>query len=383
MVVVGDRKGHHMRRLLIALALITGALLGVRGAEAAPRIVDVCPPQPAGFARCLAEVVVDDAYTASADGPVEGYSPADIKTAYGIRGRNGVGSGKTIAIVTAFDAPAVENDLKVFSAQFGLPSCTTANGCFTKVYARGAVPAVDPGWALETSLDVEIAHGIAPSAKIILVEGSTNNYGDLFQAYDVARLTAARYISNSWGGVEFEQQTIFDPLFDNPGKTTFFGSGDTGAVPVFPSVQPSVVSVGGTRLVLNSANTMKSERVWTSAGSGCSQIYSASAPQLPFSQGFCGTARATPDIAGNADPQTGYAIYDSTPAYGQVGWRVVGGTSASTPVMAARAADTGAVWDAAYLYSSQRKYFDVKLGSNGFPAGPGFDLATGRGRYGA
>jgi subtilase family serine protease len=374
-------------RVAAVVAALVGGLFGIaepHAVAAPPRVVDVCGAAPAGYARCLA-TIQKGAASELGGGPAGGYTPTEIKKAYGYPTRLTAGRGQTIAIVSAFDAPTIEADLGVFSAQFGLPACTTANGCFTKIYARGVAPTVDTGWALESTLDVEIVHGAAPAAKILLIEASSNNFGDLFQAVDVAHQAGARYVSNSWGALEQPSLTIFDPLLQTPGVSQFWGSGDTGAPGIFPASSPNVVAVGGTTLTLNTTTTKKSEIGWTDGGGGCSTIYDAGAVQAAFAQypATCAGKRAFPDIAADGDGETGYAIYDSTEDGGIAGWLVVGGTSASTPLMAARAAITGVVWDAAYLYSADRKFFDVKKGNNGFPAGPGFDLVTGRGRYGA
>ena len=118
------------------------------------------------------------------------------------------------AIVDAFDDPRAESDLGVFSSQFGLPACTTANGCFSKVDQNGGTnyPRKDAGWALEISLDVQWAHAIAPGAKILLVEATTNSFANLLAAEDYAK-THAQYVSNSWGASEFSGETGYDSHF--------------------------------------------------------------------------------------------------------------------------------------------------------------------------
>src|SRR6266567_7304295 len=90
-----------------------------------------------------------------------GLSPAQTRHAYGFDKITNGGAGQIIAIVDAYDDPNIESDLGVFDNKFGLPICTTANGCFQKIYAAGYAPRVDPGWSLEISLDVEWAHAIA------------------------------------------------------------------------------------------------------------------------------------------------------------------------------------------------------------------------------
>src|SRR4029453_7372103 len=126
------------------------------------------------------------------------------------------GGTHAIAIVDAFDYPTAENDLNVFSSQFGLPPCTTANGCFQKVYASGTKPRKNCGWAQEAALDIEWAHAMAPSAKIILVEAASNSFADLFQAVSVANsLPGVQQVLMSWGGSEFSLESTYDSYFSN------------------------------------------------------------------------------------------------------------------------------------------------------------------------
>jgi subtilase family serine protease len=292
----------------------------------------------------------------------------------------------TVAIVDAFGYDNAEADLAVFRSQYGLAPCTTANGCFTKEASRGSLPPYDEGWAIEASLDVQLVHAIAPGAKILLVEASSNSVIDLYQAFQYATQRAA-YVTSSWGSresLDFDMH-IFDPLFQVPGVSDFFATGDLGtSFFSFPGSHPDVIGVGGTRLELNSPSGHKRETGWSGSGGGCSIVFAPHAAQAAFAQypgAGCAGYRAGPDIAANAEPATGYAIYARSG--GVTSWLVLGGTSASTPVMAARAATTGLLWDANFVYSTARSFFDVKVGNNGAPAGPGFDLVTGRGRYGA
>src|SRR5207245_4584002 len=158
------------------------------------------------------------------------------------------GSG-VIAIVDAFDYPTAENDLNVFSTQFGLPPCTTANGCFTKVYANGVKPRANCGWAQEAALDIEWAHAMAPNAKIVLVEAASNSFADLYQAVDIASgIVNAQEVSMSWGGSETSGEAGNDSHFTQGGIVYFAASGDTGGQTIYPGVSPNVVSAGGTRI---------------------------------------------------------------------------------------------------------------------------------------
>ena len=170
----------------------------------------VCPgPAAPGDTRCHAWVTRPDASTS----PV-GLAPAQMKAAYGFSTSSTAGAGMTIAIVDADDLPTAENDLNVFSSKFGLPACTTANGCFKKVNQAGGTsfPRYNSGWGLEIALDIEWAHAIAPGAKILLVEASTNSFTNLLKAEDYAA-AHAQYVSNSWGGNEFSGESTYDPHF--------------------------------------------------------------------------------------------------------------------------------------------------------------------------
>jgi kumamolisin len=171
-----------------------------------------------------------------------GETPASLRSAYKMPASGGAGA---IAIVDAYDDPTAENDLQAFSATFGLPACTTANGCFHKMYASGKRPAVDCGWAQEISLDIEWAHALAPDAKIVLVEAASNSSTDLFRAVDLAsstvntRSTGFGEVSMSWGFSEFAREKTFDTHFHQPDVTYFASSGDVGGQRIYPVCRPT------------------------------------------------------------------------------------------------------------------------------------------------
>lgn len=314
----------------------------------------------------------------------KGLSPAMIKSVYGFSTAATAGAGTTIAIVDAYDDPTAENDLNVFSAQFGLPPCTTANGCFTKVNQTGGTkyPRTDAGWALEISLDVQWAHAIAPGAKILLVEAASNSFTNLLTAENYATAHAG-YVSNSWGAAEFSGETSYDSYFNKPGVSIFVSAGDAGLPADYPSASPYVISVGGTTLS-NIGTPDFSETGWSKSGGGCSVYEIATSAQAGFAeygQVGCAGKRATPDVSLDADPASGVAVYDSTRYQGQSGWWVVGGTSASSPMWAARAAVSGALVNASYVYGSNITYRDITVGNNGAPCLTGYDLVTGRGSW--
>jgi subtilase family serine protease len=314
-----------------------------------------------------------------------GLSPAKIKTAYNFTTSLTAGAAKTIAIVDAYDDPTAEADLNTFSAQYGLPACTTANGCFQKVNQTGgsSYPRTDGGWALEISLDVQWAHAIAPGAKILLVEAKTNSFTNLLAAEDYAK-AHAQYVSNSWGASEFSSESQYDRHFVQSGVSFFVSAGDAGTPAEYPSSSPNVISVGGTKLTFNGDGTLASETGWSSGGGGCSAYETATSVQSSFGgygQVSCAGKRATPDLSLDADPASGVSVYDSTRYQGQSGWWTVGGTSASSPMIAARAAIAGTVVDSAYVYGNSITYRDITSGNNGAPCLVGFDLCTGRGSW--
>src|SRR4029077_427951 len=119
----------------------------------------------------------------------------------------------------------MEKDLGVFDKMYGLAACTTANGCFTKhkMATGSSTIATNSGWALETSLDVEWAHAIAPKAKILLVEAKTPSGANLLDAIDYASSRKdVVAVSMSWGGAEFPEETSLDAHFTNKSSTIVF-----------------------------------------------------------------------------------------------------------------------------------------------------------------
>ncbi len=322
-----------------------------------------------------------------------GFSPAQIIKAYTINSIPNQGAGQTIAIVDAYDDPNAEADLGVFSTTFGLPACTTANGCFKKVYGSGTQPTGDTGWGVEISLDVQWVHAIAPLAKIILVEAASNSFTDLFQAINVAVQNGASVVSMSWGGGEFSGETSYDSTFNVPNVTFTASTGDNGTGILYPAISPNVIGCGGTTLTLDSSGNYSSETAWSGSGGGIS----AYEPEPSYQSGLPipnnpNKLRGVPDVSYNADPNTGVSVYDS---YGQNGWMVIGGTSAAAPQWAAliaiaKASATSSLTNInSTLYTLAKSnysglYHDVTSGSNGScgtncTAQVGYDYVTGIG----
>jgi subtilase family serine protease len=364
------------------IGLATFAVLAAAGgaANANASYHAVCPGAPLSMARCHAQVVTDARGNPLASTSPTGLSPATIKSAYNFSSSSTTGAGKTIAIVDAYDDPTAESDLAVFSSQYGLSACTSANGCFTKVNQRGgsSYPRKDSGWALEISLDVQWAHAIATGAKILLVEADSNSFSNLLAAEDYAK-SHAQYVSNSWGASEFSGESSYDSHFSQSGVSFFVSSGDSGLPAQYPSASPNVISVGGTRLTFSGGN-FQSETGWSGSGGGCSAYEPKPSSQNTGSVN-CNGKRATPDVSLDADPASGVSVYDSTRYQGQQGWFTVGGTSASAPMWAARSADAGTVVNSAYVYGSSITFRDITSGNNGASALAGYDLVTGRGSW--
>src|SRR5579862_7984439 len=203
-----------------------------------------------------------------------GYSPSDLRSAYNITG-NGT-SSTIIAIVDAFGYPNAESDLATYRKQFGLPACTTANGCFKKVNQNGVqgnYPTANNGWEQETALDLDMVSAMCPGCSILLVEATSATLSNLGMAVNTAASMGAHAISNSYGGAESGTQNE-EQLYNYAGIAVTASSGDGGFGVEFPASSPHVTAVGGTTLTRSSSTTRGfTETAWSGAGSGCSTIY--------------------------------------------------------------------------------------------------------------
>jgi subtilase family serine protease len=291
-----------------------------------------------------------------------GYSPAEIKSIYNLPSSGGKG---TIVIVGAYNDATIESDLAVFNKTFNLPPCSIASGCFSK-HPMSAGIKTNAGWAMETALDVEWAHAIAPQAKILLVQATTQSGANVLKAVDyAASVSDASSISMSWGGGEFPEETSLDEHFISKSGAPFFASsGDSGAGVSWPASSPNVIAVGGTTLNANNGQ-VKSEVAWKGSGGGVSQYETAPTYQTSYTIPKTRGMRAIPDVAYNADPKTGF------PVYSKGAWHTVGGTSAGAPQWAAIAALSGGNLSNIRLYADKSsagntKYFrDITIGTNG------------------
>ena len=305
--------------------------------------------------------------TMSAAKTPAGITPREIKKVYNLPLWGGSG---TIAIIDAYDDATIEQDLGVFDAAYGLAPCTVKDKCLEKhMMATGAKS--NGGWALETSLDVEWAHAIAPQAKILLVEAKTESGANLLGAIDyaVGRKDVVA-VSMSWGGDEFPDELSYDPHFVSKYGAVFFASsGDSGAGVSWPAVSPSVVGVGGTALTLARDGSFVWESAWPLSGGGVSTYEKQPDYQKTYAVPKANGMRAVPDVSYNADPASGYSVY-RTIGTSKNGWYTIGGTSAGAAQWAAIYA-LGHTATLAAMYADKAssgtlKFFrDIASGANG------------------
>jgi subtilase family serine protease len=312
-----------------------------------------------------------------------GYTPQQIKGAYGLGATGYDGSGQTVAIIDAYASPTIVDDVNQWSSNRGVP--TLAANQFTQVVAPGTYHhpergmKQDPqGWYGEETLDVEAVHGMASGADIVFV-GAPNNFQDLDAALNhVVDRRLAQIVSNSYGfDTELLPPGYIKPIEDTilqgviEGMGIYFSSGDNSDESLvegyittdWPASSPFVTSVGGTTLAVGSANNYLFETGWGTftsswtgtkwspkapgtwlygAGGGVSQIFAEPSYQVGVVPASVFTAqgrtgRAVPDVAANADPNAGYLIGetqtfpDGTVQYSE--YRV-GGTSLACPLIA-------------------------------------------------
>ena len=366
----------------------------------------VCSDPAPGEAACMLEVTPGAAVpttdpgdaagaataapsmAASAAASVAGLQPADLRSAYALPATGG--SGATIALISAYDAPNVEADLTTYRAQFGMTPCTTANGCFRKLSQAGsatALPDANAGWARESTADVEMASAICPQCSLLLVEADTTRLADLGTAVKAAVAAGAKYVSNSYGSpisAGTDASGWDNAYYRQPGVVMTAASGDGGYGTSYPATSPWVTAVGGTTLSYSSTTGTWSETAWSGAGSGCG-TYGGK----PAWQTDAGCARrSTTDVSAVA---AGIAVYlEGTD--GQATWTTAGGTSLSAPIIAATYALAGTprsgTYPSQYPYQHVSALNDIRSGSNGScataaaylcTAGAGYDGPTGLG----
>jgi subtilase family serine protease len=314
--------------------------------------------------------------------PPCGYQPSEVQTAYRLNRLYDAGldgTGQTIVIVDAFGSPTIQADAEAFSQLYGLPDLTSAN---FKVYYPGGPPATqDPGWATETTLDVEWSHSVAPNANIALVVAPTNNDSDLQAAVLFAiHNHLGHVISNSYGEAEGDADPALLETWNRVarrgaahGISVNFSSGDDGDsnpsgvtanLLVFgvssPADSPWATAVGGTSLALNSDNSLKFQTGWGNNQTRIANVLPAGTPVVPplelgfvfgsgggtsgffhkpeYQRHLRGKGRMVPDISYLADPFTGVEfICDGNSCFGLppgsgLFFSSVGGTSLACPM---------------------------------------------------
>ena len=339
----------------------------------------ICPPATKTTMSCLAAVVPTKPNNKPAVGPSlegsgvgGGYAPADIQDAYDLpqlpEWQLGY-SERTVAIVVAYDYPNAQGDVDTYREQYGLPPFVQVTKLNQKGEAKNYPQAAETvlgggGWALEAALDIQMVAASCPYCRVVLVEANSPSIEDLNEAVKSAAKLQPDVITNSWGGIEFAGETGYKWNFD-AAIPVLFASGDSGYGASNPASAPDVIAVGGTTLRKSSNKRGYAETGWGGAGSGCS-AYQAK-PKWQTDSGCA--KRSIADVSAVADPASPVSVYYSSPVTpGLNGWYLVGGTSASAPIVAGvEAQSTGA-----------ERAKGAQLFWDQGPAGKLFDPADGR-----
>jgi subtilase family serine protease len=396
------RRGGLLAALVVALATVGLVPLPSAAAGPTPAVATTaraCGAPAPGTFSCLAllnqsagsiQVGSNAEPGAARKGVVPvGLGPEQLASAYQLAAAQGGGADQTIAVVDAFNDPHAQADLNVYRKQFSLPPC--AAECFTQVNQSGGtkLPKINAHWIVEESLDLDVASAICPLCHILLVEATNASDLNLAKAANEAVALGATEVSNSYGATEFPSESSLDPYYDHPGVVITAAAGDQGYGVEYPAVSPYAVAVGGT--TLESTPSGWSETAWKDSGSGCSadepsEIWQQADADLATA---CGN-RAVNDVSADANPDTGVAVYDSTPDQGESGWEVIGGTSVGSVLIAAVFALAGGAPNgttpAQHLFVNLDDLTNVTSGSNGScsvarlcNAEPGWNGPTGLG----
>ncbi|MFZ6657416.1 putative Ig domain-containing protein [Undibacterium sp. TJN19] len=304
----------------------------------------------------------------ASSGSVSTYTPAQIRTAYGLptlpsNATNTasltaaqaaqLGAGQTIYIIDAMHDPNLLAELTAFNQKFGLPGCATKTiastaslplaaaamtGCeIAVVYSStsgtmtSSAPAYDSGWATEITLDVQWSHATAPLARIILIEAPDASMNNLVAAIKLANAMGPGVVSMSFGSHEGSWTSTVESAFTTAKMTYVASTGDSGAGVDWPSVSPNVIGVGGTTLSYSGTGA-RSEVAWASTGGGVSSYTATPAYQSNAVPGL-GTPghRVVADVAFNADPNSGQYVAVIKSGSSTVNWVSAGGTSLAAP----------------------------------------------------
>jgi hypothetical protein len=399
-----------------AIAMVVTALaLAGPAAQAAPRsqvataasaapaytlptgVTDPCPASAPGMASCATLTTTRDTSSATrqssrADATAitpTGYSPTELRDAYDLGDQTG--AEDTVAVVTPFNDADAASDLATYRSQYGLPACTTANGCFTKVSQTGSttvLPTTSAAWSASTAESIEMISAICPSCKILLVEANSSSIIDLGPAVNEAVTLGAKFVDNDWFISEAQlganEATYDSEYFNHPGVAITAPAGDMGYGVNYPAASPYVIAVGGTTLTPDSSVARGyDETAWGDSGSGCSAFEPK--PSWQTDTGCAG--RTLNDTAAVADPSTPVAYYD-TPTEG--GWGKGSGTAVAAAIVAATYALAGppapGTYPASYLYDHPSALNPVTSGSDGVcsvsylcTAGSGYNGPSGMG----
>jgi len=379
----------------------------------------VHPPAPAG--RTFTQVFPADSQGISpasggstATSPPAPGTPAWLQQAYDLSYLSQTGGvGATVAIVDAYDDPTAESDLATYRSNYGLPACSTANGCFTKVNGMGnstPLPTPNGQWEGEIGLDLDAVSALCPNCHILLVEVSAPGWNTLSQGVQTAAAwPGVKVVSNSYGA---DLTTPISYSWTHAGVPTVYGTGDWGSPTAsqgvfYPAALPGATAAGGTNLISSWSQTGNynnptqltptargfQESAWayngsTGGGSGCNTQTGIVKPSYQTDTGCAGRSYA--DVSADADPTTGINVYSSIDG----GWVIYGGTSLATPLVSAYMAATGAnnasdspSW--AYGDASSHLLYDPTGGSTASgacasaayicTAGAGYDGPTGAG----
>jgi subtilase family serine protease len=381
----------------LAILLVGGTSM-VASAEVreSPKVVASCDQKvEPGFFTCFAQRRADLGFRARAAGAPQGYGPADLAAAYKLPSAT-AGKGQRVYIVDAYDDPTAEADLAVYRQQFGLPVCTTDNGCFQKLNQNGKpspLPAPSTSWSGEISLDLDMVSAVCPNCGITLIEADSPS-NDLLAAVKTAENLGAKFVSLSWGGPESGNLAELDKQYFTTHGIVYAastGDYDYDAGVSYPASSAATTAIGGTTLTKTDSGRGWAETVWNNepghgTGSGCSAEITKPAWQSAIPAATC-PKRASADVSAVADPATGVAVYQTT---GGNGWAVYGGTSASAPIIASTYALAGdpspTSHPASYPYNNLTSLNDVVEGNNGecdpsplCTAQPGWDGPTGLG----
>jgi hypothetical protein len=339
---------------------------------------------PAEAANTTGAKAKGNAANAAAAAPL-GYAPSDLRSAYGLQSAT-QGMRQTVAIITYTDDPSAAADLSTYRSQYGLPACTTSNGCFQQIdQAPGIQP--DSGWAREAAENMDVISAVCPNCHIMLVEAAGDDIPDLGTAVDTAVSDGADFVDNGYYSDESASETSYDSYYNHPGVAMVASASQDGFAVSYPAASPYVTAVGGTELTPDTSVARGwDETAWSGTGSGCSAYEPKPAWQT---QNVCAT-RMDNDVsavAASASSETPVAVYDS---YNEPGWIEEGGTAIATAVITGVYALSGTPAagsnPASYPYSYSHLLNDVTSGSNGTcsvtaycNAGTGYDGPSGLG----